>query len=259
MSGRKAGGGHGAAVVCLMIIWSALVYAQTAAADTITIDSFDLPEPGTEFYVPGKPPWGSGNPFDHKDTAVVGVIGGERDVHVEVIGSAVTISAAGIIGWEPVYEAGIFSLGTGGRAGTFAIADYDGLDGAGLGGIDLTDGGTNNRFRFWFNHVDGGDASTMALTIDVMDQDDNVATAQAAVPESTAAFSFDVPFTDFSGPGMLDNVKSISLTFNEPAAPVPNVDMELNLVEVVPEPATLVMLSALGVLGLVVAVRWCRS
>jgi hypothetical protein len=236
-------------VVCWLIVWSVLVYAHTATASTITIDSFNYPNDpsGTEFYVPGKAPWGSGNPFDHKDPGVLEVIGNERDTHVEVVGTPMTISASGIIGYEPLYDNGVLWLSTGGPAGTFVRVVYDGADGLGLGGIDLTDGGSNNLFRFGFvGEFDPGGSTSLALTITVDGQGGGSTSVQTQIPDQPAPFDFDVPFADFSNPGLLSSVKSITCTLNDPLAPVSGVDFELDYIKAVPEPSTIALLSALG-------------
>lgn len=168
-----------------------------ADSATITIDSFNYPDPGTTFYVPGEAPWGSGNPYDHKDAGVSEVIGGERDIHVEVVGSALPISAAGIIGYEPIYDSGAFLLATSGRAGTLAVAQYDGTAGGGLGGVDFTDGGTNKLFRLGFDTVDGGDGTSLPLTITVVGHAGGSTSVQTQVPANAAASDFDVPFVAF--------------------------------------------------------------
>lgn len=263
MRSGKAVGALFTTAVYLVVAWSMLVYAPSADSATITIDSFNYPDPGTTFYVPGEAPWGSGNPYDHKDAGVSEVIGGERDIHVEVVGSALPISAAGIIGYEPIYDSGAFLLATSGRAGTLAVAQYDGTAGGGLGGVDFTDGGTNKLFRLGFDTVDGGDGTSLPLTITVVGHAGGSTSVQTQVPANAAASDFDVPFVAFPDDGaitsasIISNAASIEFEFNALATPVPNVDFQLDYVEAVPEPATLVMLLGLGVSMLAAGV-WSR-
>ena len=181
-------------------------------------------------------------------------------------GTALPISAAGIIGYETVYGNGLLQVATFGQPGTYVIAQYDGrdvdladqlVDSEDLGPVDLTDGGTNTKFRLRFNSVDGGNATSLELSITVVGGGSSSTAVQGlAVPEASNPFDFDVPFADFPNSALLASAESITLKFNALATPVPNVDFELDSVEAIPEPATLVMLLGLGV-SMLVAAGWC--
>ncbi|MBN2473996.1 MAG: PEP-CTERM sorting domain-containing protein [Pirellulales bacterium] len=248
----------------LFFVCALVVNPAATLANTIVIDSFDNPNPGTNFFVPGLAPWGSGNPFLNKDT-VVGVLGGERDILVQVVGTPLPISAAGIIGYEPVYGNGVLEVGTYGRAGTRVTAQYDGVDmdssGAlvdakGLGPVDLTDGGVNDRLQLAFNSVDGGNALALGLAVTAVGAGGTPTTVNLLVPESGTPFVYDIPFAAFPV-NVFGSVESLTFEFNNSGTPTPNVDFELDSVVAVPEPSTLVSLSALGALLVVVGTwRW---
>ena len=252
------------AAVYTVIVWSLFVHALTATADTITIDSFNHPDAqaggGTNFYVPGVLPWGTGvNFFDKNDAAVEEVIGKDRDIHVEVVGPAIPISASGTIGYEPVYDIGLLFLASGGRAGTYVTATYDGALGAGLGGIDLTDGGANNRLEIDFQSLDAGDLTDLELNIDIVSQGQHsyLKSQHTFVAEKIGSFTEKLYFDYFSDEDVLKSVDSITFTFNNMADPVSNVDFEIDNIKAVPEPSTIAMLSAL-VGASMLAVPWCR-
>ncbi len=261
MRGFKDGNGLLRAAICVLIVGSMSLHAHTATADTITIDSFNYPNDpaGTTFYVPGEAPWGDGNPFVHQDPPNPGdpdtpeILGGQRDVLIEVVGDPLPISAAGIIGWEPVYGNGLLHVATSGEPGTLIVAQYDGkdldpanalVDAMGLQYIDLTVEG-NNAFKLSFNSVDAGDGPMLHGSITVTGPE-GTETVPFEVAENPDPSEKLVPFSSFTTPDLLGSIESVTFGFNDgPGGPISNVDIELDALEVVPEPSTIAMLGAL--------------
>jgi len=227
------------------------MYASPLHADSITIDSFNHPLDGTPFFVEGLAPWGNSDPFAHEDQNVLEVIGGERDILVDVVGTASPISAAGIIAGP----AGLLQLATFGGPGTRMIATYNGVNDVGLGGMDVTDSGANNKFVLRFNSIDAGDADKLGLKVTVGSTGNPPSSKSYLVDESTGWLDRYIPFSDFAAD--LTSVTSLEFAFNDLVAPVPNVDFELDLIEAVPEPSTLALLFALGAF-VCVAGAWRR-
>ena len=267
-------GGRYALATGLCGVVSLLIFLPVAQAGNITIDSFDFPNPQATFFFPGPTQWGAGNPAGIEQV-VPGVIGGERDVFVEVVGTPEPISAAGTIGHELSADAGLLQFATFGFGGpgSYLIAQYDGKDSdpepssgltnsellGELDEFDLTDGGTNNAFKFAFNDMDAGNGTWLDLGITVTGPAGLVGQYQGKIPESSEPFVHMVAFDEFTGDDTFDNVTSITFVFNDVASPTPNVDFELSSIEAsqIPEPSTLALLSALGVLLLAVR-AWRR-
>lgn len=233
----------------LSAVISFLMYAPPLHADSITIDSFNDPVVGTPFFVEGLPLWGNSDPFAHEDKNVLEVIGGERDILVDVMGTASPISAAGIIAGP----AGLLQLATFGVPGTKMIATYNGVNDVGLGGVDVTDSGANSKFVLRFNSIDAGDAVKLDLKVTVGSTGHPPSSKSYTVDESTGWLDRYIPFSDFAAD--LTSVTSLEFAFNDLA--VPNVDFELDLIEAVPEPSTLALLFALGAF-VCVAGAWRR-
>jgi hypothetical protein len=199
------------------------------------------------------------------EPALAGICGGRRDVLIDVVGDPSPIAAAGVIGYDSVYDVGLLQIATFGEAGTRVVVQYDGLDDdpeaklfdAGLlGGLDLTDGGTNNAIELRFFSIDAGDDATLRLKVSVQGNggSDSI---EYDIAESTAPSVFSVPFSDFDA-GLFSSVDSITFGFNDLIEPVPNIDFELDSIQAVPEPSILAMLSGLGALAVLTGV-WRRQ
>jgi hypothetical protein len=255
-------GGAAAFSVAVLV----LTFAPGANAAHIMVDSFDHPV-AEAFFVPGVPPWGSGEPAaiqqpELPDPILDGIIGGQRDVLIDMVGDPLPISAAGMIGYEAVYNLGCLWIATFGDAGTCVVVQYDGLDDDPgdaildaelLGGLDLTGGGTNYAIKLRFLQIDAGDGTALKLKVSVQGSggSDSV---EYDIPESSAPSTFSVPFSHFDA-GLFTSVDSITFAFNDLPAPVSNVDFEVDSIAAVPEPSTFALL-AIGALA--VTVGWWR-
>lgn len=193
------------------------------------------------------------------------ILGEERDILVDVIGTPSYSSFIGEIG------EGSFIFG-GSSPGTVATIQYDGDDddtesveqlgrlnnAEGLGGLDLTPYGL--VFALDFLNADGGQQQSTGIEIEVHSSTNSV-TYQGAIDDSGSPFTYSAPFADFrdasdlSDPSVFTDVASIEFRLNHNGAD--DVDFELDAISVVPEPSTLAMLAAVGLLGLLIFV-WQR-
>jgi len=236
----------------------ALSVTATASAAQITIDDFGQPNP-EQFYVIAAI---NADPLLHK-TAHPSILGGERDLLVDVIGSAALTAAAGTVG------GGVLDFGTSGPV--LAMLQYDGIDadqllptralvnGQGLS-VDLTGGGSNNAFRLDFDSIDGGPPSTpLSYTITLTSPLAGVATRSGTLAETGVPLSYLIPFASFT-PSVnftFTNVSSITMTLNG-GITQPDTDFRLSLFAAVPEPHSVALLGIGGV-ALIFAARKRRS
>jgi hypothetical protein len=216
--------------------------AMSASAAPILIDDFGQPSP-QQFYVVSAI---NADPLLHKTTHA-SILGGERDLLVDVDGTSNLTSATGTIG------GGLFDFGS--SDVVTAALQYDGIDAdqvvptralvnAGGLSVDLTGGGTNDRFRLDFANIDAGTTQTL-LGVDVFLTGPGGATATfaGATLESLTPTSYTIPFSSFgtAGPFSFASVSSITLTFNSSLAP--DVDFALDSFSAVPEPTGLALLA----------------
>jgi hypothetical protein len=257
---------------CLATLAVAVLSTPSHAA-TILIDDFrdanhfPLPESQQGW---GIPLFTQANPFIMEHTPQMGtILGGERDVAIDVTTVPKGVSAFGVIGdvdeEDPSTE-GEFDFGSASTARVMATLEYDGLDAgevaAGaltnaldLGGIDFTAGG-NNAFSFAFRTVDPAPNQTgIGLRIEVTGAG-GTATYVGTIPQSAVESTFLAPFAEFDSAGPLSAATSIRFIFNGNGAPDTAVDFNLKNIAAVPEPATL----AMACMGVVLAggVVWRR-
>ena len=259
--------------VCTLLFFTLSV--AVGHAETIMIDSFDFPDLSDLLFCPGDAPWGDGNPCA-MERSFADILGGERDVFVETLGEPLTISASAMAGSESAFEPGLLVFATYGfgsvASASYLTLQYDGEDddadepiwptltNSGQLNADLTGGGTNNAFVFSFLGLDAGnDRTSLDLKITVNGSNGSSAVHTGTIPESSIAFDHTVDFADFTITGVdpFNAATSVTFTFNDPIAPVRNVDFELDSVSAVPEPSTLGLL-AFGCLGCLIGVRAWR-
>ncbi len=221
------------------------LYGPKACAATIVIDSFALPVAEGDFY--SFDPTGFPALVPAQPEPILGVF---RDLTVTVVGPIDWKSVSGTIG----SAAEVLSVATWGDSGSKVLLDYYGLPQAGL--ID----DTHNTVEFAFNFLEAGDLN-MRITVT---GDGGTAVFDSAtssfgdIPQSSTPFIYAIPFDEFvvSGGDAPGNIDSISIVLNDPAGgPITNLDFELTSIMVLPEPSTLSMLAALGV---VLAFVLCR-
>lgn len=230
----------------LVVMASALMLAVPATA-SLEIDDFSSDQ--MLVLLPGEP---SASGF----AAAPGAIGGERDLEITRVGSVGGTADVSVNGGGQGQL--LFSPGINTEAilrvvwdGEDGVADE--VDATGLGAVDLSGGGTLDRFAIEF---DSDLATTLSLRVyDASDPAGASWSEATMVPVVATGGEFmilEVPFAAFTeiGPTAaadFTNAGAIALE----VVGVSALDLALNSVRVVPEPAagTLVALTALALLG----------
>jgi hypothetical protein len=247
-------------VVCLVLV------ALPSADASLLIDDFNAP------HSPEVPIINHTDP-DPKliETQDAAILGGERDMLLDVIGTPTASSLIGEIG------GGVFKFG-GSSPGTAAILQYDGEDtdepgnadpvtgwpaalvhSEQLGGIDLTLNG--HAFGLLFESIDGGGLQLTDIQVEVHAPTGGAAFA-GMIPDSAAAAMYRADFTKFhdlgdpalpADPGVFANATSIEFRINP--AGIDDVDFKLDrIIVTTPEPSTLVTWT----IGLICVLGWAR-
>ncbi|MCA9048550.1 MAG: PEP-CTERM sorting domain-containing protein [Planctomycetaceae bacterium] len=167
--------------------------------------------------------------------------GGVRQTEIDLLaanGPSFTTRTASTFSWSH------------GPTNSQARLTYD-ANGAGLGGIDLTDAGNSQLFALIALGNDLGFSYTISVT-DVPGSGGDTATFMNTVGAGVIG-SFTQLFTDFTNAGAVDftMIDSISVLLQGPTAA--NVQLASLHTAAVPEPSTLLSLSAVG--GIFVMVR----
>jgi len=238
-------------VAGLAVAWFAALSVGTTHALPIVIDDFSLADPHVAYAINIVDP--DPTLIETPDPGLLSIMGGERDLLVDVDGVSGPVSATGTVG------DGTYMFGTVGM-GASATLQYDGVDAdivgppamlvnsEGLGGIDLTDGGTNVGIRLDFLFIDGGAGTLLGIEVEAHSTT-GVATFSADIPHDPAPSSYLVPFAAFTDPTVLAAATSLEITLNPTA--VHDVDFELDYIGVeIPEPHSLTLLAG-GMLPLV--------
>ncbi|MEQ9670373.1 PEP-CTERM sorting domain-containing protein [Coleofasciculus sp. G2-EDA-02] len=193
-----------------------------AQAATITIDSFD---DGLQSVSAT-----SGTVFDSVTGSTSEIVGGERDVQLEIIDNQFgRLLNAEVDALPPPPEPGILTISNDTGVKSKTIITWDGVGGSGLN-LDVTGGGMNKFFRFDILTVD----LSAVLTLSV----NNTATLTKTVSETTDPTSVIFKFSEFDNASAMTftDVQSISLMISGPA----NFDLTADsLVATVPEPLTI--------------------
>ncbi len=236
-------------------------------AGLLVIDDFTKPDPSAVIIVPM-----GVDPTQVVSEPSVGALGGQRDVMFKVYGQSMPNSAVSVIGFDNNYSVDAFQLGTAGLAPTVLTLQYSGSDQqntpaalvnahalAGGAGIDLTDGGSNDRFELSFISSDAQPTTGLDVTITITSPEGGLSTLSGTI-KNQIGLPFEVffPFTSLAGNAQLTSVDSVSFVFNG-GKMTNNIDFELQMLatsssQPVPEPAgaTLMALAAggLGLAGL---------
>lgn len=232
-------------VTCVACAVSVALATSTALCGPIVIDDFSSPavpelkiigllDPNPTFFSQSGP----------------GIVGGLREVLIEVLGTPMPLSVA---------------VSSGG--GMFAVASTTPGSEVSLGYrgtffnpllLDITDGGTNDRFELNFLTLGAGPSSNDLDVEILLKSAVGQAVFNGAIPESAGPFSYTALFNSFTTSGAFDPtaVTSIEFSFNAPGNT--NVDYVLSSIVVeVPEPAALGT-AALALVSLLVIARRAR-
>jgi hypothetical protein len=231
-----------------------------AQAGTVVIDNFDNPTAPDVYYTTGAPGFSTlSGETNHRQAA--GIVGGERELTLDVNGLPTPISAAALVGFDPVLALGILQIATAGPAGTLVTLSYDGIIPASPLLADLTDGGLNGEFVLRFLNVDSGSGHP-GLRVSVTVSDGLISTAmkEILVPDSTLPQEAVLKFSEFSlvGTSPFSNAARVDVVLNQ--GKTPNADFKLDFIAtraVIPEPSTwLLLVLGCGTAGIC---RWRRS
>lgn len=238
---------------CLFAVCLILFGWVPARAEYI-IDDFSAPDPAI---VKGITLLGDPDPsvVETPEPPLPGtpILGGERDMLLNVIGVARPTSFVGEIG------SGSFVFG-GSSPGTAATIQYDGDDpgdppplfnSEDLGGVDLTVHG--DTFALEFLSIDGGQSQWTKIEIEVHSST-STALFTGTIDDSAGPTTYPAPFAAFSNLGVFSDVTSIEFRINPSGAQ--DVDFELDTISIVPEPSAMA-LSALG-LACLLGFAWRR-
>lgn len=249
----------------------ALCSANVSALPITVIDDFSTKQGntfGTDFYIDTSI---DGNAVGGSVSGA-GILGGERDLSIElksgVFASTGASPGAGI-------GDGTFHFNNVSNASSTAVIQWDGVDGSmginttGLGGVDLTNGGSSSSFLNDIVHSDGG----FNFTLTVWDMDGNSVTAILAADEHQTPATSALGFATFSncdatGTGgviCLDgannpvltgvdmtNVGALQLVVDPTGAAIDR-DFQIDAIRI-PEPSTIALLGA-GLIGMGAARR----
>jgi len=227
--------------------------ASTAvqAADII-IDDFNT---GGSLTLPGD---GSGGTTatDTASAPTTEIIGGEREASLEIVNAGNSSSVVQATVSSGTLDIGAGPQGTGAEYKAIFTYDGSGSPGSGLG-VDLTDGGTNDRF---IAIIDENDFPiSFELTLNDGTNTDTFAGSTPggiapAAPQATASVLF-ADFPNFGGPGAVDftSIESIELAFTFGSG----ADLSFDVIassSPVPVPATFGLVGA-GLIGLGLVAR----
>jgi hypothetical protein len=244
-----------------------LICAPTARATPINIDSFAQPDPCSYLSLDS-----GNNPSLATSQLTNSALGGQRDSLIQVFGFAEPFAAVGLLGFDTSYSIPGMQLSTNGLAPTVTTLQYSGINNSNTAtalnnahnlanglGIDLSDGGTNDRFEIQFYSVDALPTSGLDLAVTITSPGGLSSSTTVIVPSSQAEQVVDIPFSKLVGAASVTDVNSVTFVFNGQNHTA-NVDFGVQrLIATVPEPtsATLLVTAAVA-LGLAAYLKRCR-
>ena len=211
------------------------------------VDNFSDPNPASFYFISAfnTNPTLLVLPTTPPDPPSAGILGGYRDVLVQVLGTASANSAAGYVGTNGAL--GTFDLATATSApGTEVTLQYSGSNTDTLSGGNLTNAMALDADLDQRRHEPGFEARLrFPPAAYVLDGRRNLSPPRPATKSSPAifrpmsapaAFSYFAPFSSFvptSGTPDLTHVTSVKIVMN--SAGTPDVDLELNSIEAAPQ------------------------
>ena len=172
--------------------------------------------------------------------AVAGVIGGQRDMLVDVNGIPTPISANGVVGGA----AGSYFFASAGAPGSRVTIQYDGVDVEAHGALvnqlglseDLSAGGLNTHLRMRILRLDAGQPGINTMQIVVtMTSAGGSASYTGLVTEDPVGnpFLHLIPLSSFTTAGLFDfsAATSVTVEFNDPSQE--DVDIEVDFIDLV--------------------------
>jgi hypothetical protein len=221
---------HYRVALCLGVLL--VGFLSPAVAAPILIDDFAAPNPQDVFIIS----LFNSDPFTNAYLDP-GILGGQRNLLVDVDGTPKALTAVGTIG------EGALDVNTS-TPGAYIELGYLGVGGGGLGGVDLVDG-TNTGIRLDFDFIDPAGAEFGILLGNGL----GTATFVDFLPTSVGPTSIFVPFSSFliAGGFTFTSVDSLFVGFNVAPIPAPGLDFTLTSIQAtVPEPSTLALATFAG-------------
>lgn len=214
---------------------AAVPMAMAPSASALLIDDFSVEQLVADDAVAG---------VDSANSVLGGMLGGERDMQA--------VNGTGSLGTTGVSD-GVLNFSNSPTSQGTLYVDYDGGDNSsvqdldGLGGIDLTDGGTSDGFIFTLLFSD----FAVDYFIAVVDMDGDQAFLTVALPTGVnSAVDIFTPFADFTGspnPVDFNNIGIVILEFRAQALAA-DITIDNFRTGVVPEPTSVALLLAGGAL-----------
>jgi len=230
---------------------AALLLAASAGGEAILVDSFsevDATLNANWYLYPSE----QQVPWQHTSSDPTEILGGEREIQLTPYDSSPpplkSVVASAAVGVDAgLAPEGALQVGTQQAHSAVVTLTYDGEESDGLGGVDLTDGGTNDRFVFTFEWVAA--VGSLDATVTVTDTEGRQLSQADTFSDVGSRTEYSVFFAGFSGdPGTsLDSVDSLEIVLN--TALTTQIDFALESIEIVPEPASWALL-ATGLLAL---------
>jgi hypothetical protein len=249
-----------------LALWAAVLFAggglcRQAAAGPIMIDNFAFAGPGQLMVLDPAKGMNPSKVLSHTSGTA---IGGQGDLMVNVVGQSSRTSSVNFVGWEPAQSLNALQIGTNGLSPSVITLQYSGTNnqntgtslvntyglGGGLG-IDLTGGGTNDRFQIRFVGTDAQPSAGLDLSVIITsplngNPAGRTSTLTGLAPNLLSPHTLDLPFSSLVGNAVLTQVTSLVFTFNG-SQRTPNIDFEIlqittTQITTVPEPGGLVLL-----------------
>ncbi|MCG8586573.1 MAG: hypothetical protein MI757_17865 [Pirellulales bacterium] len=211
-----------------------------ADPDPIEIGSGDLLPPGND------------NPFVSTVESSPGIIGGKRVFTADWTSAGATIPIAN----SARIGTGLVLISTASPLAVVVTFEYPDV-----GGMDISDGGTNDTFLLPFVFIEGGSSGLVSIDITV-ETSSGTGTYHDDFPESPDdPLDYFAPFADFSGTPDFGDVDSITIVINDGDSSG-SLDMRMEspiitTMESVPEPGC-ALLAYIGVVVCTATRRFSR-
>lgn len=222
---------------------AAFALVVPAAASAVVIDNFDdgafvLTAAGSSDDRPSDRTTVTGDPSN--------ILGGQREVTLNLNRGRGVVDARTLANIESTGDGGVLALSDSGRAFSELVLSY-----RNLGGVDLTEGGTQDAFLLDYDFFQGfsrvaalvrSGAGTGTGVVFVAESDNDRIVGPASRANAQQRL---IAFADFNGTVDFGDVDSVEFFINSQDSALGGAtDFELDSITTVPEPAGLALLAA---------------